>query len=109
MKFANLNRKRTMPNVDTSNFEFKKLQSYVGKTIKVEGFFFTDGKYGKQVVILSGDNLINMPSWSVKDFETIEKDDNLLSDLLNGKCGLTNISKKTTPQGDTTVYEFFDM
>lgn len=107
--FSELNKKRTMPNVNTDGMEFHKLSEYVGKVVKVDGFFFTTGKFGKQTVVLSNDVLINMPSWATKDFEQIENNDSMLNELLNGKCALTNIVLKSTPKGEATIFEFTDL
>lgn len=107
--FSELNKKRTMPNVNTDGMEFHKLSEFAGKVVKVDGFFFTNGNFGKQTVVLSNDVLINIPSWATKDFERIESNDSMLSELLNGKCALTNIALKSTPKGNTTVFEFTDL
>ena len=52
MKFAELNKKGTMPdNLNTDNFEYKKLLEFAGKTVVVRGFFFNEkGKYGNSRV-----------------------------------------------------------
>lgn len=107
--FSSLNKKRTMPSINTDGMEFHKLSEYVGKVVKVDGFFFTTGKYGKQTVVLSNDALINIPSWATEEFEQIENNDSMLSELLNGKCALTNIAIKSTPKGDATIFEFTDL
>lgn len=107
--FNEMNKKRTMPNVNTDGMDFHKLSEYVGKVVKVDGFFFTNGKFGKQAVVLSNDVLINMPSWATKDFEKIENNDAMLSALLDGKCALTNIALKSTPKGEATIFEFTDL
>lgn len=107
--FSELNKKRTMPNVNTDGMEFHKLSEFVGKVVKVDGFFFTTGKYGKQTVVLSNDILINMPSWATKDFEQIENNDSMLNELFNGKCALTNIAIKSTPKGEATIFDFTDL
>lgn len=107
--FNEMNKRRTMPNVSTDGMDFHKLSEYVGKVVKVDGFFFTNGKFGKQTVVLSNDVLINMPSWATKEFEKIENNDAMLSALLDGKCALTNIALKSTPKGDATIFEFTDL
>ena len=107
--FNDLNKRRTMPNVITDGMEFHKLSEFIGKVVKVDGFFFTNGNFGKQTVVLSNDVLINMPSWATKYFEEIENNDSMLTELLKGKCLLTNISVKSTPKGNTTIFEFTDL
>lgn len=107
--FSSLNKKRTMPSINTDGMEFHKLNEFAGKVVRVSGFFFTDGKYGRQVVVLSDDKLINMPVWATRDFEKIENDDVMLKSLLDGKCALTNIAIKPTAKGNTTIFEFADI
>lgn len=107
--FSELNKKRTMPNVNTDGMEFRNLIEFAGKVVKVDGFFFTNGKFGKQTVVLSNDVLINMPSWATNKFEQIESDDSMLNELLNGKCALTNIALKPTPKGEATIFDFTDL
>lgn len=107
--FSSLNKKRTMPSINTDGIEFHKLSEFVGKVVKVNGFFFTDGKFGRQTVVLSNDVLINMPVWATRDFEKIENDDAMLNALLDGKCALTNIAIKSTAKGNTTIFEFTDI
>ena len=55
--FESLNKsgKRTIKEgIDTEKMSFVPLKDYIGKELKLDGFFFTDkGKYGKQVVVIA--------------------------------------------------------
>lgn len=94
-------------NIDTDDFEFVKLSEYVGKTVPVVGFFYTNGDYGKQVVIITDDCLVNMPARAVEDFEEIEADPDARASVLAGDLVLTDIEIKKTKRGrDTTIYKF---
>ena len=112
MSFASLNKGGTMPaGVDTTGLEYEPLKNFIGKTIRVDGFYFsTKGKYGKSVAILSEGHLINFPNWVVPQFEEIAADKNLIAEMFAGKCGVTNIEKIDTGKGNpTTSFEFTDL
>ena len=110
--FNKLNKVQTTvrEGVDTNGMEFCKLEKFAGKTVNVDGFFFTTaGKYGKQVVVVGNGALINMPKRAVEEFETIAADEDMLAAVLAGHLALTDIHKVTTKSGnETTVYSFTD-
>ena len=108
--FNELNRgkKTVADNVDTTNMEFKPLKDFVGKKVSVDGFFFTNGNYGKQVVIIGNGCLINMPSRAVEQFEVIYNNDKMLNAVLAGKLELINIKPIDTKNGSTTAYTLSD-
>lgn len=94
-------------NIDTDDFEFVKLSEFVGKTLPVVGFFYTNGDYGKQVVVITDDCLVNMPARAVEEFEGIEADPDARASVLDGGLVLTDIEVVKTKRGkDTTVYKF---
>lgn len=84
--------------IDLEGMQFVKLSAFVGKNIKVDGFFFTNGDYGKQVVVVGNGYKINMPARAVEDFESIQKSPEELQAVLDGHLMITNIQalKKTT-------------
>ena len=96
--------------VDTDAMEFAGLKEFVGKTIKVDGFFFTtSGKYGKQVVVVGNGYKINMPKRAVETFESIAANEFMLKAVLDGKLELINITPVTAKNGnDTVAYELHD-
>ena len=51
--FDNLNQRSTVKaGIDTTEMDFVKLGEFEGEEIMVDGFFFTDGQYGRQVVVV---------------------------------------------------------
>lgn len=109
--FSELNsiRKNTIAEgIDTSDMEFKALKDFVGKRIKVNGFFFTNGKYGKQVVVVGNGYLINMPARAVEQFEKIYDSEKMLQAVLDGKLVIEDIAPLETCNGTTTAYTLED-
>lgn len=103
--FNNLNKRSTvMDGIDTQEMEFKPLKDFCGQRIKCQGFFFTDGKYGKQVVVVGNGYLINMPARAVEQFEVIAGDADALDAVLKGKLVLEGIKMIDTRNGKTTAY-----
>lgn len=104
--FEKFNLRRTVKEgIDTNDMEFKPLKDYCGETVKCNGFFFTDGKYGEQVVIVGETTLINMPKRAVEQFKQISADDNAVKAVLNGELVLTDIKMADTKNGKTTLYK----
>lgn len=93
-------------NIDLGSMEFKPLKDYIDKEINVDGFFFTEGKYGKQVVVVGNGAKINMPSRAVESFEKIENDETLLNGVLEGHLKLVEIKPIKTKNGETTAFKF---
>lgn len=107
--FNEMNYKSTVrEGIDTESMEFAPLKDFCGQTIKVDGFFFTNGNYGKQVVVVGNGYLINMPTRAVETFEAIEKDDKMLTAVLQGHLALKNIKMKDTKNGTTAIYTLAD-
>lgn len=95
--------------IDVSAMEFKGLKEFAGKTIKVEGFFFTKGDYGEQVVVVGNGYKINFPKRAVDLFKEIRSDKAKLDAVLNGKLEIINISPIKAKNGsDTVAYELHD-
>lgn len=95
-------------NVVLQDMEFKPLKEFRGQTLKVEGFFFTDGKYGKQVCVIANGYKINMPGRAVETFMQIANNNEMLNAVLEGHLELTNIKETETKNGTTTTYTFKD-
>ena len=107
--FKELNSKRTIrEGIDLQALPFVKLKEMAGQDVKVDGFFFTDGGYGRQVVVVGNDKKINMPSRAVSLFEDIKNDPKLLDALLGGHCMITNIKEMPTKKGSTVLFEVAD-
>jgi hypothetical protein len=101
--------KRTIrEDVDTKDMEFRSLAEFCGKKIKVDGFFFTDGEYGRQVVVVGNGYLINMPKRAVVQFDTIDADNDMVEAVLKGKLVINHIKMVHAKNGDTAAYELED-
>lgn len=107
--FANLNKdgkKTVRDGIDSQKWEFKPLKDFVGKEILVNGFFFTDGKYGKQVVVIAEDVKVNIPKRYTEQFEQIRDNDEARNDMLAGHLKLTDIENIDSQNGKTTAFKF---
>lgn len=94
--------------VDTEEMDFCKLKEFEGKSIKVDGFFFTKGDYGKQVVVVGNGKKINMPERAVEIFEEIRSNPEMLNAVLEGHLLITNIAPKKAKKGNTYTFELQD-
>lgn len=103
--FGNLNKRSTVrEGINTQEMEFKPLKEFCGQRIKCDGFFFTDGKYGKQVVVVGNGYLVNMPARAVEQFEEIQQNRDALDEVLKGHLVLKDIKLIDTRNGQTTAY-----
>lgn len=105
--FDNLNLRTTVKaDIDTTEMDFVKLGEFEGDEVMVDGFFFTDGRYGRQVVVVGNDALINMPQRAVEQFDTIRDNNKMLDAVLKGHLkitGIKNIELKGKNRGKTTT------
>lgn len=103
--------------IDTKAISEKKgynhLSEFEGKVVAVDGFFFTEGDYGKQVVVVGHDKddasdirLINMPKRATEQFEEFAGDADTLKAILAGHLALVDIQPKQAKRGPTTVWEY---
>lgn len=110
--FERLNRNGSAvlpPDIKLEELEFVKLSRYVGKVIPVKGYFFTNGQFGKQVVVVGLGKKINMPARAVEQFEKISEDTELKEAVLTGGLQINNIQEIKTKNGTKTiVYELED-
>ena len=103
--FNNLNKRSTVrEGIDTREMEFKPLKNFCGQKIKCDGFFFTEGKYGKQVVLVGNGYLINMPTRAVDQFEAISANVEAVDAVLTGHLLIKDIKMIDTRNGKTTAY-----
>ena len=103
--FNNLNKRGTVrEGIDTQDMEFKPLKYFCGQKIKCDGFFFTNGMYGKQVVIVGNGYLINMPARAVKQFKEIAENAEAVDAVLEGHLLIKDIKMIDTRNGKTTAY-----
>lgn len=109
--FEKLNMRNTVASgIDTSEMDYVPLKNFCGKEFIIDGYFFTKGMYGKQVVLVNADEnvLVNMPARSVEQFQKIDKDEEMLKAVLSRKCKVINIRMKETSSGTTTIYDLAD-
>ena len=92
--------------INTEDMKFKPLRDFIGKTLNVDGFFFTDGKWGKQAVIIADGSKINMPKRCVKEFEQIRDNDEALQQVMEGKLIITDIKPFDADDGKTVVFSY---
>lgn len=105
-KFNSTGNKVLRNGIDNKDFEFKNLKEFCGKTVHVDGFFFTKGRYGKQVVVVGEGVNINMPARAVDDFEAIGSDADAVNAIMAGELVLTDIQMIDAANGTTTGYTF---
>lgn len=92
---------------DLKSMEFKKLKEFKGTTLNVDGYFFTNGDYGKQVCIIANGYKINLPIRAVEVFEKIDADEETKQAVKDGKMLICNINEIKTKKGtNTTTFEF---
>lgn len=94
--------------IDTKSQEFAPLKNFMGQTIRVDGFFFTNGKYGKQVVVVGEGFNINMPGRALDQFEAIAADREMVEAVLAGKLIINDIKEGTANNQKTVFYNLDD-
>ena len=71
--------------VDTTGFEFKKLSEVgEGEEVQVRGFFFTEGNYGRQPILISDGVLYNLPGYMEQQICDIIADDEAVASINAG-------------------------
>ena len=111
--FKELNSVRTIKEgIRLEDLQFRKLKDFVGKTLYVDGFFFTNGDYGKQLVVVARDNeggwKVNMPNRAIDQFEAIKADKDMLKAVLEGHLQIVDIQEQKLGRGSTTLYTLAD-
>lgn len=92
---------------DLKAMEFKKLKEFKGEILNVEGYFFTNGDYGKQVCVIANGYKINLPLRAVEIFEEMDSDAETKQAIADGKMLICNIDEIKTKKGTiTTTFEF---
>ena len=111
-RFEKFNKKRTVnESINTDELEFMPLKEFVNEDVQIFGFFFTEGDYGRQVVLVSRDALINMPARAVADFEEMASDDETVDAIINGELTLhvgDIIKAKKKGRKDTVAFVYMD-
>lgn len=105
--FGELNKKSTVKEgIDTSKMEFKKLKEFIGSTVNPIGFFISEGKFGEQVVVVTEDCLINMPSYTTETFKNLSAEQ--IEAIKDGKMIITDITVKEIHGRECTVFRYAD-
>ena len=106
--FSSLNKgKKTIRDgINLDDMSFKPLKDFIGQTLTVDGFFFTEGKYGKQAVVIASGTKINIPKRYVEDFEKIRDNQEALDAVLAGNLSITDIKPFDSDNGKTVVFSF---
>lgn len=92
--------------------DFVSWKNYIGQDISVEGFFFTKGKYGEQVVIVGhsaqipDNKKINIPKRFTENFKQIRDNDEALEQVIAGKLVLANVREFDAENGKTGTFDY---
>ena len=108
-KFNKSFKKTVRDEINTDSMQFKALKDFAGQTVKVDGFFFTEGKYGKQAVVVGNGYKINVPKRYTTDFEEIRDNDDMLKAVLEGHLTLTKIHEGDSANGKTVYFDFTEV
>ena len=96
-------------NIDLKDLDFANLKDFIGKTVKVDGFFINKGQYGEQVVVVGNGKKINMPARAVDTFKKIREDEQMVKAILDGHLEIINITPVKAKNGNETIgYELHD-
>lgn len=113
--FENLNKgtvSTIQEGIDLLELEFVKLKEFIGDTLNVKGFFFTNGKYGEQVVVVAYSlnkgtmYKVNFPNRAIEQFKTIMSNADQLKAVLEGKLAITDIKEVAGKNGNFIAYTF---
>lgn len=105
-KEMNTTKRTVNEGIDTKEFPFTKLKDYVGRNVRIWGYFFTNGKYGKQLVCVTDSALINMPKRYVGTFDGFT--DNEIDAIKSGCLVLSNIRMIDSDNGTTVTFDYDD-
>lgn len=93
--------------INTKEMEFKPLKDFIGKSVQIFGYFFTNGKYGKQVVAVTKEVLINLPKRYTEEFEAFTGEE--IDAVKNGKLMLADIREIDSNNGKTVAFDYADV
>ena len=107
--FEDLNtssKKTIRDGITLDGMAFVPLKDFIGKELKVDGFFFTNGKYGEQAVVVAAGAKVNIPKRFTEDFKKIRDDADALQQVIDGKLALTNIRELDSKNGKTVTFDY---
>ncbi len=102
----NTSKKTIRDGINLDEMNFISWKEYIGKDLKVDGFFFTNGKYGEQVVIVADGKKVNIPKRFTEAFKKIRDNDEALEQVIAGKLMLTNIREIDSQNGKTGTFDY---
>ena len=118
--FKELNSTKTIKEgINLEDLEFRKLKEFIGEDLAVDGFFFTNGDYGEQLVVVArtlgkvhaitqGAYKVNMPNRAINQFKQIRDNRDMLNAVLEGHLMITGIEEGKVGRGVTTLYTLAD-
>lgn len=90
MDFGKFNKFKSIDwNIDTTNFNYKKLSEFdSGSVIKIRGFFLIKDNLngGLQAIGITDNCYINLPKHKEEVIESILNDDEAIEGIKNGEC-----------------------
>lgn len=90
--------------INTKDFEIKKLKECVGLEANVYGYLITKAtKYGRNVLLATKEMYISLPSRYVEKFSNLSIQE--IEALKSGKVKITNIHDFESKNGITTVFD----
>lgn len=92
---------------DLDKMDFKAVKEFIGQDIVPCGYFFTTGKFGKQVVIVTRSCKLNVPKRYTEWFEGLSDDER--EAFINEKCMMKDIHMQDTPNGQTVSWTWADV
>lgn len=102
----NTSKKTIRDGINLDEMNFISWKEYIGKDLKVDGFFFTNGKYGEQVVIVADGKKVNIPKRFTETFKKIRDNDEALQQVIAGKLVLANIREIDSQNGKTGTFDY---
>ena len=98
----------TLPDtIDLNSIIYTKARNLEGEQFKpmvLQGFFFKNGKYGKEITLVvdrEGELLgVNIPNWYIKTFEDLTDEE--VQEILDGKQALASVEAFETQGGNTS-------
>lgn len=93
MSFARRHNKVNRWNIDTTNFEYKKISEIIAAdgedvTYKVFGVMLNKGKYGPSPVVILESCFVNLPKRMSDDVDAILDNNEDVHDITEGKVGI---------------------
>lgn len=105
-KEKNLRKATVNERINTKGMEFHPLKEFLGQNVRIFGYFFTDGKFGKQVVAVTETELINLPKRYTEDFEKLTDEE--IEAVKDGALVLANIRQIDTKNGTAIAFDYDD-